>query len=92
MTKVYISGPMTGLPGLNKAAFDAAAQRLKRLGFQVVNPHDLARPGLEWEEAMKVDIAALVKCDAILLLPGWENSRGAALEGIIARELGLTIY
>jgi hypothetical protein len=32
-----------------------------------------------------------VTCDAIQLLPGWENSRGATLEHHIAVALGLQI-
>ena len=39
--RVYISGPMTGLPNNNRAAFDAAARRLSVVGHFVINPHDL---------------------------------------------------
>lgn len=40
--RVYISGPMTGLPNNNRIAFDAAAWRLRDMGHSVINPHDLA--------------------------------------------------
>lgn len=39
--RIYISGPMTGLPNNNRAAFDAAACRLSVVGHFVINPHDL---------------------------------------------------
>ena len=39
--RIYISGPMTGLPNNNRAAFDAAAWRLREQGHFVINPHDL---------------------------------------------------
>ena len=39
--RIYISGPMTGLPNNNRAAFDAAAWRLRDMGHFVINPHDL---------------------------------------------------
>jgi hypothetical protein len=37
--RVYISGPMTGLPDLNRTAFDAAEKRLTAQGHFVINPH-----------------------------------------------------
>jgi len=39
--RIYISGPMTGLPYNNRAAFDAAACHLRDMGHFVINPHDL---------------------------------------------------
>ena len=82
---VYISGPMTGLPGLNFQAFNAEAARLRALGYRVVNPAELnPDPSKSWVECMRVDIAELIKCDAIVMLPGWCNSRGARLEHDIA--------
>ena len=38
------------------------------------------------------DIAALVTCDAIHLLPGWQRSKGATLEHHIAERLGLEVF
>lgn len=34
----YLSGPMTGLPDLNRPAFDAAARLLRGKGLTVYNP------------------------------------------------------
>lgn len=41
MKRIYISGPMTGLPEKNFPAFNAEANRLRALGFDVVNPVDV---------------------------------------------------
>lgn len=38
---------------------------------------------------MKADILALLECDAITLLEGWEHSRGASVEERVAEILGL---
>ncbi len=38
MTTVYIAGPMTGLPGWNYSAFNAAAKTLRDIGIKVENP------------------------------------------------------
>lgn len=89
-TRVYISGPMTGLPDLNFPAFFQAESLLGSLGFIPLNPatlHD--NSDASWEDCMRVDIKALCDCDAIALLPGWERSQGAQLEVHIAHRIGL---
>lgn len=40
--RVYISGKMTGLPDLNRPAFDAAEKRLTAQGHFVINPAELS--------------------------------------------------
>jgi hypothetical protein len=92
MKKIYIAGPMSGLPGLNFAAFHAEAARLRAQGLQVVNPAEINPDiGAKWEDCMRADIAQLVTCDGIHLLGGWEKSRGATLEHHIASALGMAV-
>jgi hypothetical protein len=79
--RAYLSGPMTGLPDLNFPAFNAEAARLRELGYDVVNPAELnPDPNASWTACMRVDIAALMTCDVIAMLPGWERSKGAKAE------------
>ena len=88
----YIAGPMSSMPDLNFPAFHARAAELRAAGFEVENPAEInADPTAGWEACMRQDIARLVLCDAILLLPGWQQSRGARLEHTIAVELGLMV-
>jgi hypothetical protein len=90
--RIYIAGPMTGLPLLNFPAFHAEAARLRALGHDAVNPAEInADPAKGWAACMRDDIRELVTCDAIQLLPGWRCSRGATLEHHIAVALGLEI-
>jgi hypothetical protein len=92
MTKIYIAGPMSGLPELNFPTFHAAAAVLREQGFTVINPAEINPDvGADWAECMRADIAQLVTCDTIYLLPGWEKSRGAKLEHHIADALGMTV-
>ncbi|MFX3547682.1 DUF4406 domain-containing protein [Ralstonia mannitolilytica] len=93
MTKrIYIAGPMTGLPELNFPAFHTMAAHLRSLGHHVVNPAEInADPSAGWTECMRADIRELVSCTAICLLPGWEKSRGASLEHHIAQSLGFEV-
>lgn len=90
--RVYVAGPMTGIQDLNFPAFHAEASRLRGLGYEVVNPAEIS-PDLsaDWGACMRADIAQLVTCHAIFLLPGWENSRGATLEHHIAEALGMMV-
>lgn len=92
MSRIYLAGPMTGLPDLNFPAFHAAAARMRAQGLDVVNPAEInADPTTGWVECMRADIAELVKCDGIALLPGWSASRGATLEHHIASALGMLV-
>jgi hypothetical protein len=90
--RVYLSGPMTGLPELNFPAFHAEADRLRGLGYDVVNPAEInPDASMPWSECMRADIKALCDCDVIALLPGWGASSGAHLELHIAHRIGLQV-
>lgn len=88
--RVYISGPMSGLPGHNFPAFFAAAEALRRAGHEPVNPADGGvRHGWSWSDYLRHDIRLMLdRAEAVALLPGWERSRGSRLEAHVARELG----
>ena len=94
MTRVYIAGPMTGIPAHNYSAFAAEAARLRALGLDVISPYEI-NDGLEhegWAACMKRDLQELLRCDAIQLLPGWGKSRGALIECRLAAELGIVVH
>jgi hypothetical protein len=90
--RTYVSGPMTGIADFNRPAFNAAADRLRAQGHDVVNPADVnLGPGATWEAYMRVDLADMMTCDTIYMIAGWENSRGARIERRLAMDLGLTV-
>lgn len=92
-SRLYLSGPMTGLPQFNYPAFTEAAVRLRLQGYVVVSPVKVSGPpGREWHEYLRADIKALVDCDGIALMPGWETSAGAHLELHIAHRLGMSVH
>ncbi|AJW97579.1 hypothetical protein BM43_3190 [Burkholderia gladioli] len=91
--KLYLAGPMTGIPDLNFPLFHAEASRLRGLGFEIVNPAEInADKSRCWRDCMKADIRELVLCDGIVMLPDWERSKGARLEHHIALTLSLPIF
>ena len=98
--RTYLPGRMSGLPEFNYPAFASAAKRLRSQGHTVVSPHELpadcpgcANTGHEhsWAEHMRVDLAALLTCEVIVMLPGWQQSRGAQLEKTVAEAIGLSV-
>ena len=91
--KIYVAGPMTGLMFMNFPAFNAEAARLRTLGHEVINPAEInPDKSMPWTDCMRADIAALVTCEAIVLLPGWRESKGATLEHHIAERLGMQVF
>lgn len=90
--RVYISGPITGMPDLNRAAFAETQAKLESLGYSVFNPLDKALPdSADWNAHMRADIVALMGCSQVAVLPGWRDSRGARLEVSIAHALGMPV-
>lgn len=89
--RIYLGGPMTGLPELNFPAFAAMTTNLREAGHAVTNPAELNPDGGTWNDCMRRDIAALMDCDTVATLPGWEHSKGARLEVLIAERLGMTV-
>jgi nucleoside 2-deoxyribosyltransferase len=91
--RIYLAGPMTGLPDFNFPAFHECAEALRASGHTVKNPAetdggDTSQP---WSYYMRKDIAMLLECEAVAVLPGWERSRGATLEVHVARALGMPV-
>jgi hypothetical protein len=91
--RIYIAGPMTGYPELNFPAFHAAADRFRRAGWEVANPAENfgGRTDLARESYLRADLTLLARCDAIAMLPGWQSSRGAQMEYLLARALGMAV-
>lgn len=91
--RLYIAGPMTGLPEFNYPAFFEAAERLEAEGYDTLNPARTdGRDGCEtWLDYMRAALRDLADCDGIAVLSGWADSKGAALEVQIAHGLQLPV-
>lgn len=88
----------------HKQAFTDLAVWLKRqMGhWEVVNPCEVGtkctKPdcgpfdGHDWNCWLKADLKVMLDCDAICLLPSWEESAGALLESNVAQAVGMTPY
>jgi hypothetical protein len=100
---VILSGPMTGLPNYNIAAFMDAHAELRKLGAG-----DIFNPALSWMqqgcvekshgEWLRASLHELTtrayagtgnRYDVLALLPGWQESNGACMEVSVADAIGI---
>lgn len=91
--KLYISGAISG-HDINSVIkrFGECEQLYTSRGFEVRNPLNNNVPHeASYKEHMIADIKILLECDSILMMRGWENSKGANLEKHIAEVLNLKI-
>lgn len=91
--KLYISAPISGgEPEERRKFFAGVAREAAERGWQPINPMDNGL-GAEtpWGQHMRKDIQMMLECDAIILMSGWQFSRGCRLEEIVAREIGLEV-
>lgn len=101
--RLYIGGPMTGLPENNYPSFGYAFKRLVSAGMHPVSPHLLEaniepdqKSGMSKGQLYKLvipgDIFAIAQCDGMVLLPGWERSNGTAIEKHAADLFELPVF
>ena len=87
--KLYLSGPMSGLPDYNRPEFNRVATLLRLMDHEVFNPADLKTTsyrlclaqGLEW---------ICKEAEGMVSLAGSLDSVGAKVEIKVAQACGLT--
>lgn len=99
--KCYLAGPINGMPYYNVDAFHNAEVELSKQGYKVFNPtketfNDFtgARNSTPevYRECFKVELNWILdNADAIALLPGWQQSKGCAVEVALAQCLNLEV-
>ena len=98
---IYISGPFTSMfHDHQKANIEAAAkagQSIRYFATPLV-PHVAVLPieGCDdqsvWNCAMRECLDYLKRCDAVLLLPTWAESKGARIERDMAHEWRIPVF
>lgn len=94
MRTIYISGPMRGYAEFNFPAFSKAAKSLRDKGFDVISPAESfgGRTDLAAEDYLRKDVGDLLTVDAVVVLPGWQNSVGVMVELTVAAALRIPVY
>ena len=77
--KIYIAGPITGVPDYEKK-FAQVAERLTEQGHIVINPATLPQGLGDCDAYMRICFPMIEAADAVVLLDGWKDSRGACRE------------
>jgi len=94
---VYIAGPVSGQPDLNREAFYESDQALKSKGFITRNPHefcsDINSTESDDPKYYRRGFEVLTRdCTDILMLDEWQYSAGATLEHHVARLCQVRIH
>lgn len=85
---VYLSGPMTGLPDYNRAAFNLRAEAFRAAGYTVNNPAEISVThgtsksyGFYFKRALKM----LLDSDVVYIFGDITESKGALMELDVAK-------
>lgn len=98
---LYVSGPYMGkgeeATERNIQVARKVAMELWGRGHAAICPHANTAHferecDVTWEDYLRGDLLMIERCDGLVMLPGWENSRGAKMEKMHAEELGLPIW
>jgi Domain of unknown function (DUF4406) len=91
--RLYLAGPMRGIAYFNFAAFTAAAEDLRERGYFVFSPAERdIEHGLILRDCLADDLIWICRnATAVVVLPGWEGSKGAQAEVHTARALGIPV-
>ena len=99
---IYIAGPMTGCEDFNYPKFNATATALRKIGWIVKNPVEIAEAYGTADEiasspkllarVLEAELKIVRTCHALYLLRGWERSHGARGELAMALASGLQVF
>lgn len=88
----YIAGPITGIPEGNRPLFNEAHKWLEERGAVVLNPSVLPEGLPTHQSYMNICLPMLAEADAVVMLPGWRDSKGALMEYQQAIHSGMPRY
>lgn len=102
MSAVYVAGPYRGQTRdaveLNISVARAVGLLAARKGWAPIVPHcntslyDFVTDQLSEQFWLGATLELMRRCDAVVLIPGWQNSSGTAAEIAEARRIGIPVF
>ena len=102
MTILYLSGKYSAdtFDGITKNIMEARkiAVNLWEQGFTVQCPQmntahfEVDTKKVSYDDWLKGDLEMEMRCDAVIMLPGWKDSKGSKLEHELAEKYQIPIY
>ena len=90
--RIYLAGPMRGLPNHNFLEFHKYAAYLRAQGHEVFSPAEVNLPQNNIRAIFAVEMDWLCReAEAVYLMPGWSQSRGARAEQALAEAMDLKV-
>jgi hypothetical protein len=96
---IYVAGKYSGDTDANIDAARLVAIDVWKSGNVAICPHlntvhfeQVPDLDLTWEDYLQGDFNIISRCDAMIMVPGWEDSRGAVAERVYAQSLAMPIY
>ena len=99
--RIFLSGPMTGYENFNFDQFNFIENVLNQYGIEVVNPVHICKKYKKehvlndktvFDKMVAEQQEAERTCNAIMLLHGWQNSKGVRLELKTAADLDFEFF
>lgn len=96
---IYTAGPFRAVTRLdelrNIEIAESWALAVWKAGHIALCPHANSAnfsTYLDGEAFLRGDLELLARCDAVLMIPRWEESRGALIEKTVAELLGIPVF
>lgn len=96
MKVVYVAGPFRGEVKRNIKKAEAVSAQLAKAGVSFICPHSNSGPhdslGLEDQYWLGMTMELLRRCDAVMLVAGWDQSSGSRSEVAEATWLRMKVF
>lgn len=92
MARIYISAPVTGYDYKERKQYFSRIEReIVKGGDSAVNPMRLICEGMSHEDAMRICIRHLLRCDEMIVYGDFYKSAGCIEEVFIALSIGMPV-
>ena len=90
--RLHLSGPMSGYPDMNRAAFNRAAETLRAVDYDVFNPAEIPASADYGDGLLRNVQFVLRRAQGQVWLEGYEGSPGSAVERAAAKAMCLPCW